>query len=710
MAFPFASARISAQPLPSRARPRIAISQIYSILAATFLLAAFPSARATPLSSALEIRSLSPEEASQALPVEMEGTVLGQTEPHRLAFVLIDDQGDNIYVSGPEDQIAPLRAGLRVQIIGQTDPGGYAPLVRLNSIKILGEGPLPTPLAVTLSDLSAGGLDSKWVETYGIVRSCRVIEHDTLPGKFATLIELAYGNERIGVQAQFPANPEELIDAEVRFRAICVNQHNPNRQFIRPALLVPIDSEITIIRKPSPPAFESEPVPISSLLEFFPNINYHHRVHVQGTVLHSIPGDSIWVRDASRALRVKTSQDQTFPANSLVSVAGFLYGNGFTPSLEDAEVRVLQPAAPAEPRPLSAYQDSFEFDNDLVRFPAVLTEKRGQADGVALRFEWQDSEQNLTVGTLMGKSIAANKLPPVGSLLEVTGICSVIPNETDNVSGSLIPSRFNILLRSPHDLKLLRPPPFWNIETMAWLLGILLALASLTALAIYIAAKQRLKEQAHRRSMAETEFTAILKERNRLAREIHDTLSQGLGAISVQLELAQNLCSSTSSALQHHLATAHKIVRASLGEARSSIWNMRSQILEKSDLPDALTAILHQLTDQTGIKAVAKVVGTRRRLSSTVENNLLRIGQEAITNATKHARPHHISLIVTFQKSEIRIEVNDDGQGFDRSQNTPSPNSFGIVGMKERADQIGAKLSLHSAPNQGTSLSVTVTG
>ena len=209
--------------------------------------------------------------------------------------------------------------------------------------------------------------------------------------------------------------------------------------------------------------------------------------------------------------------------------------------------------------------------------------------------------------------------------------------------------------------------------------------------------------------MAETEFTAILSERNRMAREIHDTLSQSLGAISVQLELARGHANEISAAARNHLGVAHKLARAALTEARDSIWNMRSQVLEQRDLGQALEGILVQTTEGTGVKPKMQIEGASRRLAPVVENNLLRVGQEAITNASKHARPARIDVTLGFDPRTVRLTVEDDGVGF----LTGSPpggqrRSFGLVGIKERAELLGGSVVIESSPGQGTRIVVTV--
>jgi signal transduction histidine kinase len=209
--------------------------------------------------------------------------------------------------------------------------------------------------------------------------------------------------------------------------------------------------------------------------------------------------------------------------------------------------------------------------------------------------------------------------------------------------------------------------------------------------------------------MAEAEFTAILTERNRMAREIHDTLSQNLGAIAVQLELARVHADGLSAPVRQHLGAAHKLARAALAEARDSIWNMRSQVLERCDLGEALEGILRQMTEGTGVTPRMRIDGERRRLPPVVENNLLRIGQEAITNASRHAKPTRIDVVLEFARRTVRLTVRDDGIGFDPAAPPAGERrSFGLVGIRERAELLGGTVEIQSARGQGASVGVTV--
>ncbi len=204
----------------------------------------------------------------------------------------------------------------------------------------------------------------------------------------------------------------------------------------------------------------------------------------------------------------------------------------------------------------------------------------------------------------------------------------------------------------------------------------------------------------------EGQFGAILAERTRIAREIHDTLAQGFAGISVQLELVARMLTIAPQSAKPHLDQARQLVRSSLDEARRSVWDLRSQALESSDLPSALSETVKRLVADTSIQSQVQVSGTYRQLSRTIEDHLLRIGQEAITNAIKHARAQNLRVELNYVAESVKLRVQDDGCGFDPRH---SPNGhFGLVGMRERVAQIGGQLIVNSRQNEGTEIIVEV--
>ncbi len=208
----------------------------------------------------------------------------------------------------------------------------------------------------------------------------------------------------------------------------------------------------------------------------------------------------------------------------------------------------------------------------------------------------------------------------------------------------------------------------------------------------------RLAEQAQQ--------SAVLKERNRIAREIHDTLAQVLTGIVVQLQAAEDVHTTEPSDRQAHIATARQLAKQGLTEARRSVRALRPQALEGNDLTGALANIIEQMGMGTALQTVCRVQGTPYFLSPDVESNLLRIAQEAFTNILKHAGASESQIELVYDPGQVRLRVLDNGQGF--NPNLTVTESYGLIGMRERTQSIGAELTITSQPGEGTEVLVVV--
>jgi signal transduction histidine kinase len=675
------------------------------------------------LTTAAQVRSLTAEEAARAVSVRLRGVFMGEADPKGIAFVVQDDT-DGIYVQGPPALVAGLKRGDFLDIEGVTDPGGFAPYVAASDIRYLGKASIPEPMRITFDQLSSGQMDAKWIEVVGIVRS---VEPKTAsdsasppPGtRFATpsaadtgppefKLKLASGGLRLLVQVSGEMTAEDLVDAEVRVRGLCFNLHNHNRQFVRPFVQVPRDLGLVIERAPRVKPFAGEPRPIASLLQFQQlSGEQGHREHIRGVVVHHRPGTALWVRDGDRSLRVDTAQREFLQPGDEVDVIGFPALRDYSAVMEDAVFRRVGTQPVPSPHVLTALPNALQHDADLVQVDGRLTDVRKTADGATLSIDWQGNLLRAQILLPEGDVVPTEWQP--GARVRVSGVCSVVTGGVGPLGGLWEPQSFELLLRSRADLAVLQPPPWWTARRVAWVLASFLALAIGGMAAVMLASRRRLRDQENRRAMAEAEFTAILNERNRVAREIHDTLSQSLGAICVQLELARGHANEISAGARNHLGSALKLARDALADARESIWNMRSQVLEQGDLGDALAGILRQLTEGTGVKSRLRVDGDRRRLPPVVENNLLRIGQEAITNASKHAQAKRIDVTVAFDRRTVSVAVEDDGVGFvSDASKSDGRRSFGLVGIKERAELLGGTVEVRSVPGQGTNVVVAV--
>lgn len=199
-----------------------------------------------------------------------------------------------------------------------------------------------------------------------------------------------------------------------------------------------------------------------------------------------------------------------------------------------------------------------------------------------------------------------------------------------------------------------------------------------------------------------------IEERNRLAREIHDTLAQGLTAIALHLETADALFHNGSSFDRVHdsVMQALRLTRANLEEARRSVMDLRAAPLEGRPLDEALKALVDEWAARRKVVVSFKVVGAGHMLPVRIEVGLFRILQEALTNIGRHAQAQHVSVQLAIMPDQIHLLVTDDGRGFDPEQ--PAFNRFGLIGMNERVNLLSGRLQVSSSPGAGTELDISI--
>ncbi|MBD2214262.1 PAS domain S-box protein [Nostoc linckia FACHB-104] len=204
------------------------------------------------------------------------------------------------------------------------------------------------------------------------------------------------------------------------------------------------------------------------------------------------------------------------------------------------------------------------------------------------------------------------------------------------------------------------------------------------------------------------EAASILEERNRMAREIHDTLAQAFTGILAQVGAAKQVLTDDLEATEAHLDLIKELARTGLVEARRSVVALRPQLLEEGSLQSALHRLVAQLrTAAMDTTLYYEIEGAVYSLPTEVESNLLRMGQEALTNAIRHANADEIRVELIYDRDRVCLRVQDNGQGFGVGS-IPASEGFGLLGMSERAERIGAQLTIRSQPGEGTEMIVTV--
>ena len=655
------------------------------------------------LTNAIQIRSLDAAAAARHQPVHLHGIVIGEAEPGGDGFAL-QDKTAGIYLSSTPKLVAQLHPGDEIEVTGTTDPGWFTPSVVVDTLHQLGSKPLPVPHKVTYEELFSGRFEAQWVELAGIVRSCEPAATD--PRK--TRLEVATGGGRLVLRWNVPQPATPLVDAEVKVRGVCYYLANRNRQMLSPMIAIPHDLPLAVtVPVPADP-FAEPLTPLGNLMHFDREGSYGHRVHVRGVVTRHQPDAYINICDGGLGLRIESTQKGSLQPGDVIDVLGFPQQGSYSPILVEAVFRRVSSGPAPEPVPLATPADVGGLDGNLVAMAGCTLDKQ-YANSWAELYEFH-TDTGMNFQAMLRLNDPKPEVPElaIGGRFEVVGVCAVQNRIVGLTSGLSQPGDFHILLRGQDDLVLTIPPPWWTrpvvIRSLTVTAGLVIAVC---AGGLWLA-RRRLRTQEGRRLAAEREFALLFAERNRMSREIHDTLAQGLGGISIHLECIKNRLKEPPPDIARHLEITRELVRHSLADARHAIWDMRSQALQEGDLVSALNTNLQQLTEGSAVAARLTVTGRPRRVSALLENDLLHIGQEALCNAVKHAHAQTIELNLDFGETDIRLSVKDDGCGFAPGAAPPRNDSFGLIGMRERVRQWRGQLLVQSQPGAGTQILATL--
>lgn len=642
--------------------------------------------RPVPALHAIEtIRALSAADARQRQPVRIRGVVTTHDVDENLLFV--QDHTAGIYVEAWR-HLHDLSPGEYVEVTGRTGPGAFAPIVEWPHVEVLGRAPFPRPLRPTAP--IAPPLDSQWIEIQGIVRSADIRM------RRAVLEVMALG-ERLQVHVPGTVDARRvssLVDAQVRLRGVYRATFTPRRQLVGVEIHVPSLDLVDVLAAPPADPYDAPLRRSDTILEFHPYDASGRRVHVRGVVTLHRPGRFLYLRDAGGPLRVETRAAAPLAPGDEIDVVGFPAIGEYRPVLQDASYRKSGRRDAPAPSPAPAdHGMSGDLDGELVRIEGTLVERFAPEGETRLVLQ---SPLHVFEAALPGTG-AFDTLRR-GSRLSITGI-GVVKGDAARV-----PQSFEILLRSPDDVTLLAQAPWWTPRRA------LLAMAGLVAVAagafLWVATlRRRVREQTE---ILRSRFgrEAALEERTRLARELHDTLEQNLAGIGYALEAVKHTLGHPSVA-RSHLDRALGHVDQSMGEARRAVLALRSRVLENGDLALALQTLAGEVTRGGVARAEVDVQGTPWPLVPEVEDHLFRIGQEALTNALKHARADRLQVELRFTESDVELLVKDDGAGFDTGA-AARDGHFGLQGMQERAAKVGARLDVRSAHGQGTSVLVSI--
>ncbi|HBJ85614.1 MAG TPA: sensor histidine kinase [Verrucomicrobiales bacterium] len=653
------------------------------------------------LTRAIDIRTLPYEHSLEKLPVDLTATI-GFVESGSTVLVQDDTAGTHLHFKPNRND---LRVGDRVRIKGTTTAGLYLPGVDVTELQILGHAAPPAAAPATYDDLATGRFHYQRVLVEGLGRTLTPLDENR------SLLRLAMGSRVIEVRVDTPPEPAPaVIDARLRITALAAGGINDRRQLVFPYLRVMDWSDVTVSQAAQPP--ETLPVTsVAALLRFGAADEPHHRARIRGTVLVAFADGRVFLRDStpppppretpkdeppkppqSPSIAIRLTTPVHLTPGHLAEITGFPIMAGFSASLADAQVLSTEPAeAPtASMVSLREFQDG-SHDADLVQLnaPAILNDFFRTNDGYELR---------LTSGSAPIRAFLLQSTAPqlaIGSVCRLTGIC-LVESSTDKGFRSS-PDRASLLVRSMEDIQVLSTAPFWNAKRLVIAITILAGLILLTL--FWITQQRRQITRLERKIVQQ----ATLEERQRIAREFHDTLEQELTGLSLRLDAA------TTRPLEDKarslLETSRSLVSRIQSEARNLVSDLRDTE-HATTLAEALQLLASRAPEGVAISLDITPIPP---IPPHVTHHLRMIAQEAITNALKHAQATEITLHLSANQKQLTLSITDNGHGFDpTAATTGKPGHFGCMGIRERSRKIHAEVGWESQPEHGTSVTVTL--
>ena len=689
---------------------RFALALFVVCTAVSRAFAQTPASPSLPvLTNLKDIRALTQDEGARGYPVRIRGIVthIDERDDHSL---IVHDGKIGQFVMPPQNPATAggwreARRGDLVEIEGRTVRGGFAPNVQPSLVTKLGTAALPAPKRIPYTSMLTGRHDCEYVEILGVVQRAWLSSDQQVRTMFAD-VAFEEGVVRAAFWDHTPADLTRLIDARVRLRGNVGTIFGNTEQLRGVSLFVGRTSDVEVLESPPDP-FALPMRSIRSMYSYSPAGEVNRRIRVRGVVTGYIPGKPIelqdftstakfrfvrhvlYVHDGTGAARIETEQPLRIPPGTAVEAAGFPAVSPGKPIITNALFKVVgQGFLPAPEIVEGSSVITPESDAMLVRMQGRLLSLLMSPTQRVLVVKVGDTVFDAALE--LDTDTTAETLERIrpGSLIAVTGVYSYQPGP---------PPSFRLFLRTPDDVSVVSATSWWTLRHSAVMVVVLALMAAAASFWVLTTAKRKRQE-----------YQAVLNERSRVGRELHDTLEQGLAGISLQLEAVAGSLQASPEAARQSLDVARLMLRYSQEEARRSVMDLRSQALESRDLAGALTDLARQMTSGTTARAEVRIEGWPQRLDASAEHHLLRIGLEALTNAIKHSAAQQVNITLKFRADDTELVVEDNGCGFDLAAQDPTGAHFGLLGIRERVDKLGGVLQISGERGVGTRLSVTV--
>lgn len=598
------------------------------------------------------------------------------------------------------------REGDRIRIRGELElnPDDQA-FFRVRRLDVLAHGTLPPPIDASGEDIVRGKFNYRFARVRGVISSVSRDELSRLNGWITLRTDTEPILASFGAKGDAYERIRTLIDAEVELSGLVRPTSGWRRQLSNQMTFKP--SSLRIIR----PALSN---PFAA--PRFTDWKSRHRQRIDGTVSAVASGRFFITTATGRFIAIYPAEGTSFPPQGAsVTVVGFAEMDPYRLEFKEALVKCSPPGRPRKEAPIPVEPENLFINPDGVHL--IDTSLRGKLISFTARIHDKVTDGKGSDTLLLaanGRTIQADvsamasgdsRPLEIGSTVRITGY--LVP-EFEAFGPNMIFPRFRhftVIPRTAADIRVLSRPPWWT--PLRLFVVILVLVAVLAAILVWIVMLNRKSERRGRELYEERAGHAIaeqkVEERTRLAVELHDSISQTLTGVALQMDAASQIADRGGSP-SPILATARQMLTSCREELRRCLWDLRSRTFEEKNMTEAVERTIAPHTADAEVTVRFNV--PREKLSESTTHTILRIIRELVVNAIRHGQADQIRIAGEYHDGLVSFSVRDNGRGFDPAT-APGPEQghFGLLGIRERLDEFNGTLTIESESGNGSRIS-----
>ena len=680
----------------------------------------------------IDVQAMSADGETSKPTVRIRGLITSSRRKTGVDWLLtVEDESAATWIRVPWHVGKPVRAalaaGTEIEAEGTLDPGGFAPRIVARDLAVIGKKPLPEPRPADIDRLFAGGDNARRVVVRAVVQGYRT------PGE--SVAQLIVASESRRFVANVPAallrdDPKGLIDASVRLTGIVMAVRNTRGEFLAPEIHVNEVGDVQVIEPPRGGPFESREISLSAIGRLRPDGDWSRRVKTRGTVTAAFPGDVFYLQHGDDGIRVQARAGHRVARGDEVEVAGFVDMSRGVGMLCEAVCRHVGGGEPLRPVPIQPARivsinttarrsrkiaKPGSYNGCLIIFEGRHIESHAPHDGWC-RMTVMDGATSVTVTVPEADYPTIAAIEP-GSLVHCTGVADLKSSAVwPPLDADPVVEQVDVLVANSADVVVVRRPSWWSPRRLGIALAAAIGTTAAALIVIHLMRRrivhqaERIADQIRSGREASLEFEAVLRERNRLASNLHDTVLQTVAGIGFQLRACRTASEHDEESLTQHLELAEQMVEHAVQQLRGNVWALHATSKTQSSLVASLQAAVDRLRDGHSHRIDVRSEGAERDVPDTVAGNLMLVTQEAILNAVRHGQATVVDVKAVFgDDGGVAVVIRDDGVGFAPGRQPGAEQGhFGLDGMRDRMQRMGGSIEVLSEPGEGTRVTARI--